>query len=234
MTQCYKIANLIVEMSAFGKTLEQAAPYLCEAAQPDIRIPSDYLLLKEKQPHLSDDSCAYLCTGNSFYSQLLHFDGMMLHASAVVADGCAYLFSAPCGTGKSTHAQLWLREFGDRAYILNDDKPALRCEDGIWYAYGTPWSGKTDLNVNARAPVAGICFLHQAQENRIERFFGADAIFAMLQQTVRPSGETLRSLLMEQMDKLMSAVPVWKMGCNMELEAAKVAFAAMSAERKDC
>ena len=72
---------------------------------------------------------------------------MLLHSSCVVYEDKAYLFSAPCGTGKSTHTQIWLKRFPG-AYILNDDKPAIRImEDGV-YAFGTPFSGKTDLNVN--------------------------------------------------------------------------------------
>lgn len=196
-------------------------------------IRSDWQALQKAQPHLSDEDCEYLSTGGSFYRQLLKFDGMLLHASAVVVDGYAYLFSAPCGTGKSTHTKLWLRLFGDRAYILNDDKPALRFEDGVWYAYGTPWSGKHDISANVRVPVAGICFLHQAAENTIRPFGGPKAIFSLLEQTARPAGAQLRGQLMALLDKLLTCLPVWEMGCTMALEAAEVSYNAMSQGRKD-
>ena len=233
MNQHYKIANLTIQMSTFGRTLAQAEPYRCEPAQPDIIIRSDWQTLQKNQPHLSDEDCEYLSTGGSFYRQLLKFDGMLLHASAVVVDGYAYLFSAPCGTGKSTHTKLWLRVFGDRAYILNDDKPALRFENGAWYAYGTPWSGKHDISANVRVPVAGICFLHQAKENAIRPFSGPKAIFALLEQTARPAGADLRGLLMALLDKLLTHLPVWEMGCNMDTEAAEVSYSAMSQGRKE-
>ena len=32
---------------------------------------------------------------------------LMFHGSTVSVDGSAYLFTAPCGTGKSTHTRLW-------------------------------------------------------------------------------------------------------------------------------
>lgn len=233
MTNFYNIANLIIQMSTFGRTLAQAEPYLCEPAQPDIIIRSDWQALQKAQPHLSDEDCEYLCTGGSFYRQLLNFDGMLLHASAVVLDGYAFLFSAPCGTGKSTHTKLWLKVFGDRAFILNDDKPALRFEDGVWYAYGTPWSGKHDISTNVRAPVAGICFLRQAKENVIRPFSGSKAIFALLEQTARPAGPQLRGQLMMLLDKLLTNLPVWEMGCNMDPQAALVSYEAMSAGRKE-
>lgn len=233
MTEFYKIANLTIRMSSFGRTVTQAEPYRCEPAQPDIIIQSDWQALQKAQPHLSDEDCEYLCTGGSFYRQLLNFDGMLLHASAVVLDGYAYLFSAPCGTGKSTHTRLWLKVFGDRAYILNDDKPALRFEDGAWYAYGTPWSGKHDISTNIRVPVAGICFLRQAKENTIRPFSGPKAIFALLEQTARPAGPQLRGQLMMLLDKLLTNLPVWEMGCNMDPQAAQVSYEAMSGGRKE-
>lgn len=229
----YKIANLTIQMSSFGRTLTQAEPYRCEPAEPDIVITSNWQALQQAQPHLSDEDCEYLCTGGSFYRQLLNFDGMLLHASAVVVDGYAYLFSAPCGTGKSTHTKLWLQAFGDRAYILNDDKPALRFEDGAWFAYGTPWSGKHDISTNVRVPVAGICFLRQAKENTIWPFSGPKAIFALLEQTARPAGAALRSQLMMLLDKLLTNLPVWEMGCNMDPQAALVSYEAMSGGRKE-
>lgn len=231
--ETYKIANLTIRMSTFGRTLTQAEPYRCEPAEPDIVITSNWQALQKDQPHLSDEDCEYLSTGGSFYRQLLNFDGMLLHASAVVVDGYAYLFSAPCGTGKSTHTRLWLQAFGDRAFILNDDKPALRFEDGAWYAYGTPWSGKHDISANVRVPVAGICFLHQAKENTIRPFSGPKAIFSLLEQTARPAGAALRGQLMMLLDKLLTNLPVWEMGCNMDPQAAMVSYGAMSGGRKD-
>lgn len=233
MIQYYKVANLTVEMSSFGRTVRQAEPYRCAPAEPDIVITSNWQELQKRQPHLSDEDCEYMCTGGSFYRQLLQFDGMLLHASAVVKDGYAYLFSAPCGTGKSTHTRLWLKVFGEDAYILNDDKPALRFENGRWYAYGTPWSGKHDISTNARVPVAGICFLQQAQENTIVPFAGAKAIFALMEQTARPAATAQRARLMELLDKLLTNLPVWKMGCNMDPSAAEISYKAMSQGRKN-
>ena len=229
----YKIAGLTVEMDSFGRTLEQAKPYLCEAVKPDIVIRSDWQALQARQPHLSKDDCEYMYTGAVFYRELLQHGGFLLHSSSVVVDGKAYLFSAPSGTGKSTHTGLWLKVFGDRAYILNDDKPALRLEDRIWYAYGTPWSGKFDLNANARVPVAGICFLQRDGNNVIRPFGGSKAVLAFLEQTVRPPETALRIQLMDLMQKLMERVPVWQLACNMDPQAAVVSYEAMSGEKME-
>ena len=229
MDKFYKISGLTVQMSTFGYTLERAKPYVSESAdKPDIVIHSDWERLHREQPHLSEEDCEYMSTGASFYNQLLRFGGMLLHASAVMMDGKAYLFSAPCGTGKSTHTSLWKKAFGeDRAQILNDDKPALRFEDGKWYAYGTPWSGKTDQNLNARAELAGICMLCRSENNWIEPFGGKNAVFEILEQTARPGSPQARMIILELLNKLLTHVPVWKMGCNMDVEAAQLSHKTM-------
>lgn len=234
MTKYYNITGLTVEMDTFGRTAAQAEPYLCSAAHPDIVISTDWRRLQEQQPHLTKDDSEYISTGTHFYNQLLKFDGMLLHASAVMMDGWAYLFSAASGTGKSTHTTLWRQVFGeDRALILNDDKPALRFENGRFYAYGTPWSGKTDMNINCRVPLAGICMLGRGEKNIIEPYGGAEAVHALLEQTIRPRNPALSLNLLELVDKLFAEVPVWKMQCNMDPEAARVSYAAMSAKRKE-
>lgn len=231
MVHYYKIAGLCVKMDSFGRTIEQAEPYLCAPCDaPQIVIESDWLEKKKYYPDWTDDLGEYIATGWDFYKKLLHFDGLMLHSSAVVVDGKAYLFTADSGTGKSTHTGLWLERFGERAYILNDDKPALRLEEDGWYAYGTPWSGKNDISVDARVPVAGIAVLERSAENSIEPFGGVPAIHEILKQVNRPRDTKSRELLLELMDKLITQVPVWKLRCNMEPEAAEVSFGAMSKE----
>lgn len=231
MEQDYLIAGLRVRMNSFGRTLRQAEPYKIETAgEADIVIVSDMKRLKEQQPHLSLDDCEYLCTGGSFYRQLLEYDGLMLHASAVVMDGYAYLFSAPCGTGKSTHTDMWKKAFGDAVIMLNDDKPALKKEQGRWYAYGTPWSGKTAQNENMCIPLGGVCVLTRGEHNEIEPYSGAAAIFSLLDQTVRPQAANARGRLLELLDDLISTVPVWTLRCTPTEEAALVSQTAMSKE----
>ena len=231
MLHYYKIADLIVAMDSFGRTIEQAEPYLIETNEkitPDIEIKFDYESLKQTAPHLSDEDCEYLTSGGEFYRKLVKHNGMLIHSSAVLMDGYAYLFTAPCGTGKSTHTKLWMKAFGERAKILNDDKPAVRLVDGKWYAYGTPWSGKYDININTRAPIAGICVLGRGEVNKIERFSGAKAVHALLEQTARVKNPVFMGDMLTLLDKLFESVPVWKMECNMDVGAAVMSHKAMS------
>ncbi len=234
MKYYYEITNLIVEIDSFGRTVVQSQPYMVEGTSiPDIVVHSNWHALKEKAPHLSDSDCEYLSTGSSFYRQLVKFDGLMLHSSAVIMDGKAYLFSAPCGTGKSTHTKLWLKVFGDKAAILNDDKPALRRVDGVWYAYGTPWSGKHDISINTRVPLGGICVLRRGEANKIEPYSGPMAVKDILEQTTRSKNPEFMSKMLALLDKLLTEVPVWRMECNMDPEAAMMSYAAMSGGKEN-
>ena len=178
-------------------------------------------------PGLNDDLREYMLMGKAFYEKLIEFGGMMLHASAVVVDDRAYLFSAPSGTGKSTHTELWLRLFGTDAYILNDDKPALRVVDGTLYAYGTPFSGKYDISENRRVPLAGIAFIERSETNSIARMAQNKAIYSLLNQTARPASVSLYSVLLQNLDRVLRLTPIYQLKCNMDIEAAHVAYETM-------
>ena len=216
-------------MDTFGKTEEQATPYLipyeCDTDVCVERYPAQF---REKYQSVSDEDLEYMYSGMSFYKQLIDFEGIMLHSSAVVVDGRAYLFTADPGTGKSTHTELYLKEFGERAFILNDDKPAIRLEGDTFYAYGTPWSGKSDKSVNVRAPLAGVCILCRGEKNEIERVGARDAIIGIYAQTLRPQSKRYADKVLTLVEKLISTVPVWRLRCNMEQEAARVSYGAMS------
>ena len=187
----------------------------------------------DKYKNLSHSDIEYVYSGSRFYKELLAFDGMMLHASGVVKNGYAYLFSADPGTGKSTHTSLWLKAFGEEAFIINDDKPALRIIDGEVYVYGTPFSGKTDLNTNTRAKLGGICYLERSEENWIKPITGAEAIMLTLRQTLHKLDNEQMPKMLELLDKILSTAPLYRMGCNISEAAAQLAYNTMKRAHSD-
>ena len=233
MDKYYRIAGLTVKMDMFGAAECTARPYeITEPKHVDIEIVADWKSLKEKYPTDSDTMCNYVATCKKFYRALIDFNGMQVHSSALVINGKAYLFSANPGTGKSTHVTLWRRVFGDeRVRVLNDDKPAIRYEEGKWYAYGTPWSGKTTQNLNLKMPLGGICFLERGETNEIERYKDKDLVFQFLNQTVRPEDPDRQILLLSYIENIIANVPIWKLKCNMEPEAAIVAYEAKTEKK---
>jgi hypothetical protein len=136
------------------------------------------------------------------------------------------LFSAPSGTGKSTHTNLWQQIFGeDRAVIVNDDKPVLRLEAGDIYVYGTPWSGKSRLNNNLRVPLGAIIFLSQAKENRIRRLDNKEALRLLIYQSQHPGGDRVRmDRLLVLLDELLQRIPIYQLECDVSFDAVEVVY----------
>lgn len=224
-----KIADLIAEIPTADGLAVRCQDYLWEEkATPDI-IVRDSLYRKECfAPRVPMETVAYMEAAYQFYRQLLSFGGICLHASAVVHDGKAYLFSGHSGVGKSTHTHLWINCFGGDTRIINDDKPALRCIDGTWYAYGTPWCGKDGINLNEKAPVAGICFLKQAEHNCIRRLVPAEAFQRIMAQTIRRmvNADELDTEL-HLIEDILRKIPVYELENRPEPAAAQLSYETM-------
>lgn len=225
----FLIAGLKTQYHIRGELLRQRSePYRADFCdeETDVRlnIKEDFLRMKkEKIPYLTDDEHEYMWTCEAFYNELLRHGGMMLHSSCVEKDGYAYLFSARSGTGKSTHTHFWLEKLPNTR-IINDDKPALVGENGEWYAWGTPFSGKTDENINIRVPVRAIVFLHRSQENTVERMNASDAVPFLLEQTINPVDKSLALNMLTTADLVLRKVPVFSLGCNLDPQSAVTAY----------
>ena len=163
----------------------------------------------------------------AFAERLLERNVLLLHGSTVAVDGRAYLFTAKCGTGKSTHTRLWCQAFGERAQMVNDDKPFLAVTAGGVIAYGSPWCGKHGLGNPISAPLQGICLLHRGAENRIFPLAPEDALSFLRSQAFVPRDRAKLSLTEQLLQRLTDQVPLWEMECNKELQAALVAYHAM-------
>lgn len=227
----YRIADLIVLMDASGRTKRQAEKYRVDGGEPQLLVEPKTETIHASNPEMSYDDCEYMATGASFYKKLLCHDGMMLHASCVVVDGKAYLFSAPSGTGKSTHVGLWMKLFGEKAFILNDDKPALRIIDGTVYVYGTPWSGKFDCSVNARAELGGIAILKRGADNSIRHMEPEEAFYALMDQTLRRLPVEFQMFGLDIIEKIIATGKIYELTCNMDSSAAILSYEKMSGKR---
>lgn len=231
----YDIAGLKVNIvNPHGRTEKQAVPYLAadqsENQHIDITIDITDERIKEamaEHPELRQDDWEYMLTGSDFYTELINFDGILLHSSCIVVDDMAYAFSADSGTGKSTHTQLWLDYFGDRAYMLNDDKPAIRIIGSKVYACGTPFSGKYDYSTPKVVELAGICFLERSTENWIKQADTAKAVFNIFSQTVRKLNRDKMDNLFNVIEEIFAKVPLYELGCNISQDAMLTSYNAM-------
>ena len=224
-----KISDLLTEIPAEGGLSPLCREYLTnENGIADIIIREELYKL-DKWQTLTREQAIYMESGFQFYRNLLKFGGMMLHSSAVELDGKAYLFSGPSGMGKSTHTRLWQELFGDAAKVFNDDKPAIRrLDDGVWYAYGTPWCGKDGININMRVPLAGICFLRRGKENVIRRLPANEALTQIIYQTMHrfKYAENL-DLMLGVVEGLVKEIPIYEFYNRPELAAAQLSYETM-------
>ena len=162
---------------------------------------------------------------------LLQKDVLLLHGSVMAFEGKAYLFTAPSGTGKTTHCRLWLSELPG-AYVLNGDKPLLRVEPDQVFACGTPWQGKENYGRNEILPLEAICILGRDSVNHIEPVSFHDAFPTLIAQTNRPPETQALLKTLKLTERLGKLTRLYRLGCNMEKDAAAVSFHAMCGGEK--
>ncbi len=163
-------------------------------------------------------------------NELINRNILLYHGSCAAVDGVAYLFTAKSGTGKSTHVALWQKLLGERMTFINDDKPLLAVGEKGVVAFGTPWDGKHRRSSNASAPLKAICILERSETNRIEKITKKEGYVTLLQQTYRPKDPLAMAKVLQILDRLLSQVEIYRLGCNMNPEAAEVSFGAMNGE----
>ena len=229
ITSAYKKVHLLCEGY---RTAEDAFAFSVQPTQDDIdfeRIRSEREDLMNKQPirRFPDSYFEELAVYRAIAERMPMRDTFLMHGSCIAVDGTAYLFTAKSGTGKSTHTRLWRQLFGNRAVMVNDDKPLIGITENGAIAYGTPWDGKHRLSTNIAVPLKSVCILERAEKNSIVRITGREAYPMLLQQIYRPLDADAMKQTIRLIDRLISTVDLWRLGCNMDPEAAKVASEAM-------
>ena len=238
-----KLAGYVVEVSAlFESTPVYCEDFLTEEA-PDFAICVSEADLPAEQERLyqeareeglrprvfKDPFLERSVIQQKVAEALLDYSAIDMHGSVVAVDGYAFLFTAKCGTGKSTHTRLWRQLLGDRAVILNDDKPILRIEKDHVLACGSPWMGKHGIGANLTLPLKGICILERGKENSIMPISGQEAMPMLLRQGNVPQIEENIPRYHALINKIAELVPFFKMQCNISADAAKMAYEAMAA-----
>lgn len=184
-----------------------------------------HLMKSRRYFGLSLTEYEYLLTGAAFSDRLTLLGGTVLHGSSIAFENKGIVFSANSGTGKSTHTGLWKERFADQVIIVNDDKPAIRFYEDTPFIFGTPWSGKTDLNKNVRVPLKAIVFIKRSDSNWIERLNIRDSIFNLTSQINRPYyDEDIGKKTLEMIKRLVNTVPIYKLHCNINQEAVDVVY----------
>ncbi|MBQ6452321.1 MAG: hypothetical protein IJJ29_10405 [Solobacterium sp.] len=235
ITGNYRIADKNIRIISGYDRIHEMSRLYRYSGEPDLIIEiSEEDLRKERDRADGQYSDAYLET-LAVYRKIAEvmpsWDTLLIHGSAVCADGAGYLFTAKSGTGKSTHAGLWRKLLKERVQMINDDKPLLHIGKDAVTVYGTPWNGKHHLGGNISAPLKSICFLEQAADNHIVKLAKAEAYPLLLQQVYRPAEREMLMKTLQLLDILQERVSFYRLSCNMELSAAELSYSVMSGSK---
>ena len=179
----------------------------------------EYINIDGLNIDFSTDRMLHHVLGDAFsFCQTVN-GNMLLHSAAASYKGQAILFSAPSGTGKSTHTSLWKKYYPDDVVLFNDDTPVLTAIDEKLYACGTPWSGKTEINENVILPLKAIVCLKQGKENSIRKLTTIESVIKLLDETRKPVFEHLMEKHMDFINKIIESTPIYELTCNISKEA---------------
>ena len=232
----YRIAEMNIAVEAqYEETYRYMADFLTDSDEYELFIqPTDQMIRYEKElgeeihgTPSSPSICESVAILRVICDDIINKKGFFLHCSCLKYKDDAIIFTAPSGTGKSTHATLWRRHFGDKVEMINDDKPLVREKDGSFVIYGTPWNGKHGLGNNISAPIKAVVFLRQAPENTVAPVSEVEALTLLLQQTVFPSEKAQLSKLLDMLGRLVETVPMYRLGCTISDEAVTTIFDAI-------
>lgn len=144
---------------------------------------------------------------------LLPYDRIILHASAVIHEGEAILFTAPSGIGKSTQASLWESCLG--AEIINGDKVIISSDGERPIAYGGPVAGTSRIFRDLQAPIKAIVYLHQGKQNELTFLDQRHAFMALYSQTVKSrDDQEFNQALLPLIARIVEKVPVLDYSCQ--------------------
>ncbi|MBQ2896933.1 MAG: hypothetical protein IJE46_01230 [Clostridia bacterium] len=170
--------------------------------------------------------------GDVFTYSVLSLGAGVFHSSAISYKEKGILFSAPSGTGKSTHTSLWKDVFKKDVSIFNDDTPILKIENNVCFAYGSPWSGKTAINKNIKVPLKAIVSLDRAEKNSAKKLTGLDAFYRVFNEFRKPPVGTLMENCLTLIDGVLERVPVFELLCNKEKDAVTTIYNAVGFDRE--
>ena len=230
-----RIAGLVYEIEySHDHTKKVFADYIIEEALPDEEIiPISYTekdleeILKIAEAK-TETYKEYVCIFDKIASMLPNFDMILMHGAAIEYEGEGFLFTAPSGTGKSTHIMLWKKYLGDKVTIINGDKPELSFKDDDVIIHGAPWCGKEGWQTNKSVPLKGICLVRRGTENKIEKISAGEEIEFFIQQLYFEMQDSNVLKVFDIFDRIVNKVPFYILECDISQEAAKCSFEAMT------
>ncbi len=227
------IADIVTELHPrFSDTKQLAAPFLYTGERKTditLDVTDAYLqdLMSRAAPGSTIGQMENFAFANMFNRRAIPFHTMLVHSSALVCGGKAYLFSADSGVGKSYHTRLWQQVYGDRVYVFNDDKPVVRLYDDRAVVCGTPFDGGSGIALNERHPLGAIVFLERGETNAVRVSDNREVIQKLYFQTAHIVSAATAEKMLDNFERLLHLTKFYVLTCNMEREAAETAYQAL-------
>ena len=169
-----------------------------------------------------------LAVSRKIANQMPLYGAVLFHGAAIAVDSEVYLFTAKSGTGKTTHIRYWIEQFGDRAKIVNGDKPFLKITETGVSVCGSPWQGKENYGSNIILPLKAVCLLTRDSTDHIERVSFAKELVGVMRQTYHPPTAEAMEKTLDLLMTLSAQVPLYKLGCTMDPRSALVSYNGMN------
>lgn len=234
-----RIADMTMEIQCnYPYTRNFCKDYIVHEEKADIAVSVTKEDVEEWRTRFQDEREGYvesLCLHQKIAEQLPFYDRFLFHGAVITFRDQGFVFTAPSGTGKSTHIRLWRKYLGEAVDIVNGDKPIMAVEDEkngkdkvFVRAFGTPWSGKECWQKNRSNRLNGICFLRQGKENTIRRLLPKESLEMLFHQVFLMNDAAFVGRTMELLDKMVTSIPLYLLECDMSKEAVKCSFEAMT------
>lgn len=228
-----KLADIIIGIHGKYEYLrEYCKDYLTEEnPEMEISLTEEDILAERSQngggKAFSLDYLESLAALRKIAEQMPQRNRFLMHGAVLSWRGKGYMFTAPSGTGKSTHLALWKKYLGDEVKIVNGDKPLLSVEGDVVSVCGTPWAGKERWQTNVSVPLCGICFLRRGSTNRICRVQPLEAMPMLMQQVYYTGSPDTAGRTLELLDQVFKCVPMYRLECDISREAVECSFEGM-------
>ena len=204
--------------------------YIVQSDTYDFEVYPDehYLSIMNNDPNFSDAYCESISLYEEIAKKLPYYNAFVFHGASITYKDKGLLFTAPSGTGKTTHIKLWRQYFKSDVDIINGDKPIIRIFDDCIKIYGTPFCGKEGWHKNRSANLHSLCIVRRGLTNTIKNIEASDAMIPLYNQMYFSKDDKESALLsMTLFDKLLTSIPIYILECDISEEAVLTSYRGM-------
>lgn len=219
------IAGLLIEIKLTSAELKEYCKEYIEEQKPQIKLAIGMKDLENEKKNRDENIPIQFLENTVALRKIAEilpaYKKILFHGAVISWKKKGIVFTAPSGTGKTTHIALWKKYYKEDVKIINGDKPVLSIEDEKIYMYGTPWAGKERWHTKERVELHAICVLQRSENNNIKKMEIKEAIPLLLKQIYLSNHEENFSKALEVLDFVLRKIPVYLLECNISYDAVK-------------